>query len=163
LRLLCAKITRTMGANLDGIPFAGVRAVCGDTFFDNLIAHPEVVKTFLNNPAAEQLRQAYIGPNGEIWGQFDFGGIIFENYRGAVGGTLFVPTDKCFMFPIGVPGLFRTYFAPADYIETVNRPGQRTYAKQYDMPNGKGIHLDSQTNNLNICTRPKTLMKGKRT
>jgi hypothetical protein len=28
-----------------------------------------------------------------------------------------------------VPGLFRTYYAPADYIETVNTIGQRLYVK----------------------------------
>ncbi|KRQ99273.1 major capsid protein [Bradyrhizobium valentinum] len=162
LRKLCAGLTRKMGGNLDGIPFSGIRAVCGDDLFDALLQHPEVRATFLNNPAAEQLRQAYIGPNGEIWGQFEFGGIVWENYRGGVGATKFVNDDKANLFPIGVPGLFRTYFAPADYIETVNRPGQRTYAKQYEMPNGKGIHLDSQTNNLNICTRPKALMTARR-
>jgi len=163
LRTKCAGVTRLMGKNLDGLPFTGVRSLCGDTFFDNLLAHKEVRSTFLNNPAAEQLRQSYIGPNGEIWGQFEFGGILWENYRGYVGTTAFIDTNKCSLFAMGVPGLFRTYFAPADYTETVNRPGQRMYTKQYDMPNGKGVHLDTQTNNLNICTRPKTLLKGKRT
>ena len=60
-----------------------------------------------------------------------------------------------------MPGLFRTYYAPADYIETVNTIGRRLYAKQYDMPNGKGVHLDTQMNALNICTRPKVLIQGK--
>jgi len=32
-----------------------------------------------------------------------------------------------------VPGLFRTVYAPADYIETVNTQGQRLYGKQYEM------------------------------
>jgi hypothetical protein len=62
-----------------------------------------------------------------------------------------------------VPNLFRTYYAPADYNETVNTIGKQFYAKQYEMPNGKGWHFDTQTNELNICTRPRVLLKGKRT
>ena len=108
------------------------------------------------------MRQSYV-QGGQSYGSFFFGGITWENYRGAVGATAFVNTDKCHLFPVGVPGLFRTYYAPADYIETVNTVGRRLYGKQYDMPNGKGVHLDTQMNALNICTRPKVLIQGKRT
>ena len=80
--------------------------------------------------------------------------------QGYVGGTEFIDPDECHLFPTGTPNLFRTYMAPADYNETVNRPGQRIYVKQYDMPNDKGVHFDAQMNPLNICTRPKALMKG---
>ena len=81
----------------------------------------------------------------------------------AVGGTSFVVTEKCHIFPLGVPALFRNYWAPADYIETVNTPGQRLYTKQYAMPNGKGVHMDTQMNELCICTKPRVLQLGKNT
>ncbi len=163
LRQTCAAVLRTMSRNLGGMPITGVHALCGDNFFDMLIKNPEVRATFLNNPAAAQLRAAYIEAGGLSWGTFEFGGITWENYRGYVGGTEFIKTDECHLFPTGVPNLFRTYMAPADYNETVNRPGQRIYVKQYAMPNDKGVHFDSQMNPLNICTRPKVLMKGKTT
>jgi hypothetical protein len=159
LRETCAGVIRQMSRNLGGVPFAGVYALCGDNFFDALIKNEEVRATFLNNPAAAQLRAAYV-QNGMSYGSFDFGGITFENYRGYVGGTEFINTDEANLFPTGVPNLFRTYMAPADYIETVNRPGQRMYAKQYAMDNDKGVHFDTQMNPLNICTRPKALLKG---
>jgi hypothetical protein len=161
LRKQCAQVIRQLSRNLGGVAFTGVNAICGDAFFDDLLANEEVRATFLNNPAAAQLRAAYIA-NGLSYGMFDFGGIMWENYRGYVGGTSFVDTDHCHLFPGGVPNLFRTYMAPADYIETVNRPGQRMYAKQYDMANDKGVNLDVQMNALNICTRPKSLLKGRR-
>jgi hypothetical protein len=65
---------------------------------------------------------AYVGAgvNG-FHGSFDFGGITWANYKG--GGTIGVDTNKCHLFPTGVPGLFRTVYGPADYIETVNTPG----------------------------------------
>lgn len=162
LRKLCAQILRQLSVTLGGVPFSGIYALCGDAFFDDLIANAEVRATYLNNPFAPQLREQYIR-NGQSYGSVEFGGITFENYRGYVGGVGFINTDKCHLFPVGVPNLFRTYLAPADYVETVNRPGQRMYAKQYIMPNDKGIHMDVQMNPLNICTRPKALLRGRRT
>jgi hypothetical protein len=162
LRKKCAGVYRQMAGILEGSPFSGIYAFCGDAFFDDLIAHSEVRATYLASAEASELRSMYIS-GGMSYGAFLFGGITWENYRGAVGSTTFVHTDKCHLFPVGVPGLFRTYYAPADYIETVNTQGRRLYAKQYDMPNGKGVHLDTQMNALNICTRPKVLIPGKRT
>jgi hypothetical protein len=51
-------------------------------------------------------------------------------------------------------------FAPADYVETVNTMGKPRYVKQYTMQNDKGIHLDTQMNALNFCTRPLALQSG---
>ena len=164
LRKKRAQTLRKLGNELEAMPFSSVHAFCGDAFFDDLIAHPEVIDSYKNTSMASVLRDGYILPNGnKIYGVFEFGGIVWENYRGQVGSTLFVETDKAHLFPIGVPNFFRTYFAPADYIETVNTIGQRLYTKQYDMPNGKGVHFDTQMNALDICTRPKALLKGKRT
>lgn len=162
LRKKCAGVIRQLSGNLDGLPFFGVQALVGDAFYDDLLAHVEVRNTFLNNPSAAELRQSYV-VNGQSYGSFDFGGITFENYRGAVGGTTFINTDKAHLFPKGVPNLFRTYFAPADYIETVNTNGKMLYAKQWQMDNGKGVNLEIQMNQLSLCTRPKALIKGKRT
>lgn len=163
LRVKCQGIIRLVGENLGGMPFTGIRALCGNTFFDNLMANKEVIQTYLQTPNAGALRQSWVTPNGLIWSSVELFGISWENYRGGVGATKFVDDDLCHFYPEGVPGLFKTYLAPADYNETVNRPGQRMYVKQYDMPNDKGVNLDSQTNNLNICTRPKCLIQGKRT
>lgn len=162
LRKQIAGAWRTIATALDGIPFTGLYALCGDTFFDELIAHVEVRTTYLNQQEASELRSGYLSANGGLsYGTFVFGGVLWENYRGAVGGTTFVHPDKCHIVPL-VPGLFRTVFAPADYIETVNTMGVRTYARQYDMSNGKGRHLDVQMNALPYCTRPGALLQGRR-
>jgi Phage major capsid protein E len=163
LRKRCAGVTRTMGTELGKIPFRQPWAFCGDNFFDDLLGNAEVRATFKNWTEAQILRDGYVGPNRSSWGMFEFGGIVWENYRGQVGDTFYVNSDKCHLFPYGAPGLFRTYWAPADYNETVNTVGQRLYAKLYAMLNGKGVNYDVQMNELNICTRPRTLMQGKRT
>lgn len=161
LRKKCAGVVRQMSDILEGIPFTGLHAFCGDDFFDDLISNKEVRETYLNWQAAQELRQGYVA-NGLSYGAFPFGGIMWENYRGAVGGTKFVDKDKCHIFPTGVPGLFKTVYAPADYEETVNTMGRRLYTRQFPMQNGKGRNLDTQMNALQYCTRPKVLLKGKR-
>lgn len=163
IRAKCASVIRTIADELGGTPFSGAHAFCGDTFFDQLIAHPEVRETYLGWTAAQELRGGYISGMGLSYGAFPFGGIMWENYRGSVGGQAFIATGDCQIFPTGVPGLFKTYFAPADYIETVNTMGQRMYAKQYEMANGKGVHLDTQSNPLSLCTRPRVLIRGTNT
>lgn len=162
LRRAISEVFRVVANALGGIPFTGLAAFTGDTFFDDLVSNAEVRETFLGWQAAQELRGGFIPPTsgGSLsWGSFPYGGINWENYRGAVGDTPFVDPDSALVFPTGVTGLFRTYYAPADYIETVNTVGQRLYSKQYSMDNGKGVHLDTQMNALDICTRPAVLIR----
>ncbi len=162
LRKKCAGVIRQMASILDGLPYTGIMALCGNAFFDDLIAHKEVRETYKGYAEAASLRNAYVnaGTTG-IYGTFEFGGITWANYRG--GDNVGIDTNKCHMFPTGVPGLFRSVYGPADYIETVNTPGQRLYAKQWEMMNGKGVNLEFQMNALHYCTRPRVLIPGKRT
>jgi hypothetical protein len=159
VRATCAGVVRQVADILGGVPFQGLYAFCGDDFFDALIAHPEVRDTYLATQAASELRTGYVQA-GLSYGSFAFGGIMFENYRGSVDGQAFITTGDCQIFPVGVPGLFRTVYAPADYEETVNTMGQKLYAKQYPMPNGKGRSLEVQSNALHYCTRPRVLIRG---
>ncbi len=162
LRKKCAEVTRLMAAQLDGIPFNGLMALCGDTFFDDLVGNEEVRETYKGHQDAATLRTAYVnnGQNG-TFGMFTFGDILFVNYRS--GQTVGVEATKCHIVPLGTPGLFKSVYAPADYLETVNRPGQRLYAKLWRMPNDKGMNLEYQSNVLHYCTRPKVLLRGKNT
>lgn len=162
LRKKCASVYRTMAAQLDGIPFNGILSLCGDSFFDDLVSQVEVRDTYKGYQAAATLRTAYVN-NGQdgTFGMLSFGDITWVNYRS--GQNVGVNTDKCHIIPLGTPGVFKTVYAPADYIETVNRQGQRLYAKLWRMPNDKGMNLEYQSNALHYCTRPKVLLRGKRT
>jgi len=165
LRKRCAALDRSMAAALDGMPYSGIIALCGDAFFDDLIAHREVRDTYKGYAEAASLRLTYTAGGSSaqtgMFAQFEFGGIMWTNYRGS--SLVNIGTDKAHFIPIGVPNLFRTIYGPGDYIETVNRPGQRLWAKQYEMQNGKGVHLDFQSTVIHYCTRPRTLFQGRRT
>lgn len=164
LRKKCAQVVRQVANTLDGTPYAYLRAECSDSFFDDLLAHPEVIESYKGTSMAEVLRQGYILPDGsKIFGAFEFGGIVWENYRGRINGTGFIADNKCHIAPMGVPGLFRTVYGPADYVDTVNTLGRRLYMRQRLMRNEKGVEIDVQMNNLEYCTRPKALIQGRRT
>lgn len=155
LRTRCTSVLRSIMSELGATPMRGVGGMCGDAFWDALVAHPEFRASYLNQTEAFRLRE------NVTYQAVDFGGIHFENYRGSVGGVPFIATDKCNFFPIGAPGLFRTVYAPADLTETVNTTGLPRYAWMYPMDNGKGMNLDMQMNALSYCTRPRALVQGR--
>lgn len=96
---------------------------------------------------------------------FTAGGVTFERYRTGKKAKAknqnkpFIAENEGHVFPVGVPDLFMTRFAPADLEETVNTIGLPRYSRQYPMHNGKGRHLDSQTNAISLCTQPSVLRK----
>jgi Phage major capsid protein E len=97
-------------------------------------------------------------------GSFEYSSIVFEEYRGRVGSVDFTDASKAYFFPVGVPGLFRQYNAPADFVETANTIGLPRYAKQaVDQQFARWVMLHVQSNPLPICTRPRVLIKAKRT
>ena len=158
---LTQQIKRQVGDKLAGAGFNHIHAFVGDEFFDGLLTSAEVRASYEGTTEAAFLRDSYINADQLSWGAFVYGGVIFENYRGSVGTEAFIEDDEARFFPVGVPGLFKTVYAPADYIETVNTLGERLYTKQWPSPNGKRIELESQMNALQYCSRPEVLIEGR--
>jgi hypothetical protein len=151
-------VERLIEDALGGTTYTGIHAMCGDQFFDHLISHPSVKGAY---------EKWQVGTSGQPFtiqaaprGGFTFAGITWENYRGSIGGTRFIPTDEAEFFPVGVPDMFMEFYGPADFVETVNTIGKPIYTKQEEMRFGKGIELHGQSNPLIIATRPKALVRG---
>jgi hypothetical protein len=118
----------------------------------------------LDRPASLAQGQSELRVVGQARGSFEYAGILFEEYRGRVGTVDFTDACKAYFFPVGVPGLFRQYNAPADFVETANTIGLLRYAKQaVDQQFARWVMLHVQSNALPISTRPRVLIKGKRT
>ena len=132
---------------LGSITSTGSRAFCGKNFWNKLIVHKSVKETYLNTMQAASLR-------GDARESFEFGGIVWERYRGKVAGVSFVHDDKALLIPEGVPDLYISAFAPADYMETVNTQGIPYYSKIEPLPFNKGVAGEAQSNPLHLCTRP---------
>lgn len=150
----CMEIKRKIEERLGALPYNHIHCFCDSTFFDKL-TNEDGVK------AAYNLWQAGAALREDMRAGFPYAGIIFEEYRGGVGSIEFIKAGIPIFFPVGVPGLFKTYYAPADYIETVNTMGLPYYAKQERMTFDKGIMINTQSNPLCICTQPGVLLKGR--
>ena len=135
---------------LAGTFYTGAVALCGSSFWKKFITHSKVKETYLNTSMAASLRQ---DPREAV----DINGITFMRYRGTASCA--IDSTLAYVIPMGVPDLFLTRFAPAPYVETVNTLGLPYYAKSEPMEFGKGVQLESQSNALNICTRPNAVIK----
>lgn len=135
---------------LGGLSFTGVRVLCGKDFWAELIEHKSVKESYLNTVQAASLR-------GDPRMEFEFGGVVWERHRGT--SAVSIADGDAYAVPEGVPDLFITRYAPADYVETVGTLGQDIYAKQWEMEAGRGIKMEAQSNPLNLCTRPRAVVR----
>lgn len=138
-------------------PYDGIHVFTGRSFHKSMWTHKSVTETFLYHGGASVLRQ-------DVPDVFQFGGATWERFRTGAKATTdlgapYIATDEARVVVKGVPNLFVTRFAPADYEETVNTIGLPFYMKQYAKPNGKGREIEVQMNPINLCTKPKVLRK----
>lgn len=158
VRKKCHDVVRKTEDELGVVPYDHVHCFCSPEFFDDLVSHPEVTEAYNRFQEGSFLRA------GLARKSFVYADVVFEEYRGKVGGVDFIAANKAHFFPVGVPGLFRQYNAPADFVETVNTVGLPRYAKQAtDAEFGRWVKLHTQSNPLPICLKPRTLIKAKRT
>ncbi len=155
VRNICLDIKRTIAKALGVEMITAVRAFCGANFFQGLISHDNVAGAYERWQNGEMLRN-------DPRAGFPFGEIIFEEYVGQVGTVDFIHPDEAHFVPIGVNGLFRTYFGPGDFLETVNTIGLPRYAKVApDEKLNRFVDVHTQSNPLSMCLRPDILVKGK--
>lgn len=158
LRPLCNQVVRAMmrGAQGAWTPTTRVQAIAGDTFWDELVTHPDVEKTYVNWNEAQELRR------GTAFQAMPFGGIDWMNYRGSNdNATIAVPTDKTKFFPVGAPGVFQRALALGETFEWVNTPGKEEYVLPIiDRDRNSWFRNEVYAYPLHICTRPEMLQSG---
>lgn len=156
----CRELLRYLETNLKGEVKTGVRVLVGPGFWDRLIAHKSVIEAYKYyaatvglNPMRQDTRQG-----------FTFHGVTFEEYDATF--TLFGgKSEPAFAdkegtaFPIGTIDTFRTYFAPANLMDTVNTFGLELYARQMMRPNGSAVDVFTESNPLPIVKRPGLCVK----
>lgn len=154
----CLSVKRTIELALTGTPWSGeIMCICGSGFYDALSTHTVVKAAFANWNALQNNYSDYRKA-------FMFGGIRFQEYNGTVpdasgASQALVGTDDAYFFPLGT-NLFRTFFAPADFMETVNTVGIPYYAKTELSEFGRGVKVHTQSNPLPICLKPGVIVKG---
>lgn len=160
VRVTCHEAKRLVQSKLGNKRYTGLRAMCSAGFFDDFIANDDVKKAWDRYQEGAWLRSDLsASTQGNASGGFMFGGILWEEYLGGVNGTDFIADGEAYLVPEGTPGLFKTHFAPADYMETVNTTGLPYYAKIETEKFNKGAELESQSNPLYVCTQPDAILK----
>lgn len=157
------EVVAYMEDNLEGEVMSGIHVLASPEWFEKFIGHAKVEEIFryydgANNPLRQDVRRG-----------FPFHGLTIEEYRGSAtylqeDGTYatrrFIPAGEAIAFPLGTSDLFRTYWAPADFIDTVNTFGEEIYVRTaVDLEFARWVKLHSQSNPLPMVKRPKLLVR----
>jgi hypothetical protein len=139
---------------LGGLAVTGYVGLCSDGWFDDFVEHAKVAETLKYQDSAT-LRE-------DIREGFRFAGVNWENYRGKVAGAGgdvdFIPDDEAVLVPTA--DIYRTYYAPADFIEAANTIGLPIYSKIVpDRDLDRWVKVHSQSNPLCICLRPRAVIR----
>ena len=158
----CIETAAAIDEALSGEVSTGVHVLCSKEFFHALTTHKTVKDAYTH-------WQNGLVLINDVRKGFTYGGVTFEEYRGKAvyktGATTtvrqFIASNEAHAFPTGTIDTFATYFAPADFNETVNTLGQPLYAKQEPRKFDRGTDLHTQSNPLPMCHRPGVLVKLK--
>jgi len=157
---ICKDISRSMVRSGRGSFTTGtsIHALAGDDFYDALISHPNVEKFYLQQQAANGLREA----QGAIFESFRVGGITFHNYRGTDdNSTVAIPVAEAKFFPVGARDVFQVAYAPLESLEYVGTPGQSVYAMNIpDRERNMWTKGEIYSYPLFTCAQPRVLRKG---
>ena len=161
LRPIINGIVRAMARASQGAftPATRVKALCGDTFYDDFVNHPDVIRTFVNWSAAADIRE---GTTGGAFQSFPFAGVDWINYRGSDDTTtITVPTNEARFFPVNAPGVFVKAMSPADRMEFVGELGRPRYVYPvFDTDRNQFWRMEAYAFPLYMCTRPGVLYSG---
>ncbi|MBE6447613.1 MAG: major capsid protein [Alphaproteobacteria bacterium] len=142
----CLEVLHHIEDNLCGEFMTGVHCLVSPEFFDALTSYSKVKEAYERWQEGAALRD-------DMRSGFTFGGITFEEYRGQAtspDGTprKFIASNEGHCFPVGTSQTFVTYFAPADFNETVNTLGLPIYAKQEPRKFDRGTDIYAKPNHF---------------
>ncbi|MEK9754999.1 MAG: major capsid protein [Rhodospirillaceae bacterium] len=160
LRKLVTAAKRSILRALKGLGGNAVRiyALCGDNFWDDLMAHPEIVAMFAATNEAQSLGRDV------AFASFQFAGVTFVNYRGTDDtSTVSVGTDKAKFFPANA-GIFQWAMSPGESFEHLGQDGQMFYSMMVpDERRNQFADVEVYSYPLPVCTMPSALYRAKRT
>jgi len=159
-RKACTVLIRDMKRAAKGAWATGTRvhALCGDNFWDELVALAEVRQTYLNRADSQYVE------GGGAFESITYGGIVWENYQGTDdNSTVAIGTDLVKFFPVNAPGAFLEVFSPGEQFEHIGQLGQRAYPMIVrDEKRDMFVDVEAYSYPLLICTRPAMLQSGRR-
>lgn len=165
----CQDVTGYLEDNLLGETMTGVHALCSPEWFRKFTSHASVKEAFKYYQSGPQILRE------DVRKGFSFGGINFEEYRGAGSylqedGTRttperFIPAGDVRFFPLGTSDTFVNYWSPPDFWSAVNQAPDVGSAEVFVAPLepkkfGKGVDIHTESNPLPLVKRPALLVRG---
>lgn len=155
----CKDIARSMARSGKGsLAAASIHSLAGDDFYDALISHPTLEKFYLQQQAANGLREA----QSKVFDSFHVGGITYHNYRGTDdNSTVAIPTAEAKFFPVGARDVFKVAYSPLEALQFVNTPGQSVYAINVpDRDRNMWTKGELYSYPLYMCQQPRVLRRA---
>lgn len=165
---------RAVRAGLTGGQAGTVRAfvaLCSSSFYEAMLMNPYVTDT-MKQVGGQQAQNLLLGAGGDAVPGLDarfeattlFGVTWID--AGAAGRDLadgtfvpFVPEGDAYLMPVGVRDMFKTYFAPANRLTTVNRRAQGSYWFEYLNEKDDIIEIMTEQNFLNALLNPAAIVR----
>lgn len=162
----CDKVRAWMEDHLLGDISTGIRCMCSPTFWRKFLANPTVLKSYQlyqaqiagPNPLSQDVRRGFVWQD-ITWEQYR-AYASYENADGTFTSGPFIPDGECRFVPEGTVQTFSTYFGPPNFLETVNQPGLKYFAKAVPDKAGRWVDLFTQSNPLPLCEKPAVLIRG---
>lgn len=158
IKTMVRDLVRKSGGAITGV--TQIHALAGDNFYDKLVGHETVTKTYMNWAAAADLRGN--GGMGDAFSSFTYGGVVWHNYRGSDdNSTVAIDPDEAKFFPVGARGVFKKAMAPAEFGPYIGTPGQDTYMLNIlDRDRQAWTRGELYSYPLYLCQRPDLLRTG---
>lgn len=158
------EVTDHIITNLKGEVANGIEVQVDGLFFNKLIQHPKVEKYWLQTNTAGTLANMERDRLGGNWGRvFEFANIMWRENKTMfplkAGAEKALADSTGVAYPLGTLDTFKTWFAPADTMQTLNAPGDQIFVSSEVLDHGKGIDLWSESNPLAIVKRPELVVE----
>jgi hypothetical protein len=169
VRAKCQEIVAHVGANLRGDTFTQIQVEVSTDFFDDLIAHPNVEKFYVNAEQALNIADVLRGVDANYRPrEFPFGGVRFVEVPGQVelwNGTTapFIEPGFGHAYPGGTLMTEEAFVAPPiDITEMTGVPANVAdvlHVTQEILKHNAGVELQGQLNELPLYKRPQVLVE----
>lgn len=127
--------------------------VSSPSFFDAVCDHDSSAEFLAASPLmARELRD-------DMRAGFNIGGVDVVEFNFETNAVPWIAAGEAYLVPVGAPGLLLGRFAPADTVEAINRVGLPYHVSPHELPHGKGVSLEAQSNPVYLCTRPRAIVK----
>ena len=167
-RISASKVERAMRMalrNFNGGQYSRIMVLCGTDYFDAVYTNPFITDAV--KVAQLNLDQMLLlgKPGSEVGYDANFRTLTFWGLTFVDCGTAgydapdgkwvqYIEADKAVVVPLGVRGMFKTHYAPANTFKAINKKSQGSYYAERINEEDDLIMIKSEQNFLNVLMVP---------